>query len=232
MWRERAQSRPWLPGSLSLPPSTFGWTNTCTLFKKNIQLGEKKAHDCVLKPCTMNLWHFSAPFEKEYDTYTYTTIVENTKAVFNQVIIHCRNSIQITSAHSVFTHHCRFQNIGWIEIMGCQCHLLWVFFFCIVNVGLINISTSSFRETRQFLVCAKKHSAGNQPFVMSQRAPIPLPGKNGFNVRTLMSESNQCRTYIDSTKEVKGVRVGEGGFLSGLPVLCDERHGVHRELGW
>lgn len=27
------------------------------------------------------------------------------------------------------------------------------------------------------------------------------------------------------------MRVGEGGFLSGLPVLCDERHGVHGQLG-
>lgn len=37
-------------------------------------------------------------------------------------------------------------------------------------------------------------------------------------------------TYIDSTKQIKGVRVGEGGFLSGLPVFCDKGHGLHGEL--
>lgn len=38
-------------------------------------------------------------------------------------------------------------------------------------------------------------------------------------------------TYIDSPKEVKGVCVWEGGFLNGLPVLGDKRHGLHGELG-
>lgn len=43
--------------------------------------------------------------------------------------------------------------------------------------------------------------------------------------------AQECQTYIDSTKEVEGVRVGEGGFLSSLPVLCDKRHGLHGEVG-
>lgn len=153
---KRKRTKSSLAARLFVTPSICIWDNKHMHTFKNIQLGEKKAHNCVLKPCTMNIWHFSTPFEKEYDTYTYTTIVENTKAVFNQVIIHCRNSIHITSAHCVFTHQCKFQNTGWIEIMGCQCHLLWVFFFCIVNVGLINISTSSFRETRQFSAVSLK----------------------------------------------------------------------------
>lgn len=37
--------------------------------------------------------------------------------------------------------------------------------------------------------------------------------------------------YINSTEEVKGVRVGEGGFLNGLPVLRDKGHCLHGELG-
>lgn len=42
----------------------------------------------------------------------------------------------------------------------------------------------------------------------------------------------QCEypTYINSTKKVKCVCVGKGGFLSSLPVLCDKRHGLHGEL--
>lgn len=33
------------------------------------------------------------------DTYTYATVVENTKAVFNQVIIHCWRRECVTSVH-------------------------------------------------------------------------------------------------------------------------------------
>lgn len=33
--------------------------------------------------------------------------------------------------------------------------------------------------------------------------------------------------YINSTKEIKGVRVREGGFLNSLPVLCDKGHCLH-----
>lgn len=52
---------------------------------------------------------------------------------------------------------------------------------------------------------------------------------NGFHIGT--SEKVVHETYIDPTKEVKGVCVGEGGFLSSLPVLRDKRHGVHGQLG-
>lgn len=36
---------------------------------------------------------------KKCETYTYATVVENTKAVFNQVIIHCWRRRHVTSAH-------------------------------------------------------------------------------------------------------------------------------------
>lgn len=35
--------------------------------------------------------------KRHTDTYTYAAVVENTKAVFNQVIIHCRRRGGVTS---------------------------------------------------------------------------------------------------------------------------------------
>lgn len=55
--------------------------------------------------------------------------------------------------------------------------------------------------------------------------------ENGLRTETSLEKKLAYVTYINPTKEVKGVCVREGGFLSGLPVLCDERHGVHGQLG-
>lgn len=98
-----------------------------------------------------------------------------------------------------------------------QQRLLLGFFFCIVNVGLIKISTSSLREEKTKTKKNKSHfsprAAASPPRGPSPVVPEPRP------------------TYVDAAKEVEGVCVWEGGFLNALPVLCDKRHGLHGELG-
>lgn len=99
------------------------------------------------------------------------------------------------------------------------------FFFCIVNVGLIKISTSSLGEKK-----IKIESSEGKSTVIHPDLPVVTLQRLSPVVSSL-NQALKTLTYIHSTKEVKGVCVWEGGFLNGLPVLCDKRHGLHGELG-